>query len=84
MDAWKFEIIFRVQQDISLVRFANSWDTVSWSILEINFIFPHIHVLFSLLFIIIHYYYLFIIIIINYYYYCQKVEHLTRSYILEM
>ena len=68
MDAWKFEIIFRVQQDISLVRFANSWDTVSWSILEINFIFPHIHVLFSiyylLLFIIIIYLLLLLLIII--------------------
>ena len=30
----------RVEQDISLVRFAHS------STLEINFIFPHLHVLF--------------------------------------
>ena len=77
MDAWKYEIISRVQQDISLVRFANSWDTVSWSILEINFIFPHIHVLFSI-------YYYSLLLLFIYYYYCQKVEHLTRSYILEM
>ena len=26
MDVWKYEIISRVEQDISLVRFANSWD----------------------------------------------------------
>ena len=44
MDVWKYEIISRVEQDISLVRFAHSWST-----LEINFIFPHIHVLFSIL-----------------------------------
>ena len=30
MDAWKYEIISRVEQDISLVRFAY------WSTLEIN------------------------------------------------
>ena len=47
MDVWKYEIISRVEQDISLVRFANSWD-MAWSTLEINFIFPHIHVLFSI------------------------------------
>ena len=26
MDVWKYEIISRVEQDISLVRFAHSWD----------------------------------------------------------
>ena len=26
MNAWKYEIISRVEQDISLVRFAHSWD----------------------------------------------------------
>ena len=26
MDVWKSEIISRVEQDISLVRFAHSWD----------------------------------------------------------
>ena len=26
MDVWKYEIIFCVEQDISLVRFAHSWD----------------------------------------------------------
>ena len=26
MDVWKYEIISRVDQDISLVRFAQSWD----------------------------------------------------------
>ena len=34
IDAWKYEIISRVDQ-------------ISWSTLEIDFIFPHIHVLFS-------------------------------------
>ena len=42
MDVWKYKIISRVEQDISLVRF------VRRSTLEINFIFPHIHVLFSI------------------------------------
>ena len=26
MDVWKYEIISRAEQDISLVRFAHSWD----------------------------------------------------------
>ena len=26
MDVWKYEIISRVEQDISLVRFAHLWD----------------------------------------------------------
>ena len=26
MDVWKYEIISRVEQDISFVRFAHSWD----------------------------------------------------------
>ena len=37
MDVWKYEFISRVEQDISLVRFAHSWD-----------ILPHIHVFFSI------------------------------------
>ena len=44
MDVWKYEIISPFEQDISLIRFAHS---LSWSTLEINFIFPYIHVLFS-------------------------------------
>ena len=46
MDVWKYEIISRVEQDISLVRFLTR--EISWSTLDINFIFPHIHVLFSI------------------------------------
>ena len=26
MNTWKYEIISRVEQDISLIRFAHSWD----------------------------------------------------------
>ena len=26
MDVWKYEIISRVEHDVSLVRFAHSWD----------------------------------------------------------
>ena len=26
MNAWKYEIISRIEQDISLVHFAHSWD----------------------------------------------------------
>ena len=37
MDVRKYEIISGVEQDISLVRFAHS--QVSWSTLEINFLF---------------------------------------------
>ena len=40
MDVWKYEIISRVDQDISLVRFAHLWDIL------VNT--PHIHVLFSI------------------------------------
>ena len=29
-DVWKYEIIFRVEQDISLVHFAHSWHTLSY------------------------------------------------------
>ena len=39
--------ISRVEQDISLVRFALTRE-ISWSTREINFIFPNIYVLFSL------------------------------------
>ena len=50
MDVSKYEIISSVEQDISLVRFALSGQPIylvnlpilSWSTLEINFIFPHI------------------------------------------
>ena len=47
MDAWKYEIISRVKQDIhhSFTLFTCE---ISWSTLEINFIFPHIHILFSI------------------------------------
>ena len=46
MNAWKYEIISYVEQDIPLVRFTHSWyilvDTreISWST---NFIFPYVH-----------------------------------------
>ena len=45
MDVWKYEIISRVEQD------PNTDPIQYWSILEINFIFLHIHVLFSIYYI---------------------------------
>ena len=47
MDAWKYEIISPVEQDIAH-SFALLTNEISWSTHEINFIFPHIHVLFCL------------------------------------
>ena len=44
MNVWKYEVISRVEQDISLIRFAHLSE-ISWSTLQINFIFPHIHVI---------------------------------------
>ena len=44
------KFISRVEQDISLVRFAHLWDILHGQHLEVNFIFPHIHVLFCLLY----------------------------------
>ena len=49
MNVWKYEVISRVEQDISLIRFAHLSE-ISWSTLQINFIFPNIHVLFCLLY----------------------------------
>ena len=52
MNVWKYKIISRVEQDISLVRlvrFAHSWDILA-NTLEINFVFPHAHVLYKLRF----------------------------------
>ena len=45
MDVWKYEIIYRVEQDISLVRFAHSWDILvnTWNKFHIS-----AHVLFIL------------------------------------
>ena len=41
MDVWKYEIISRVEQDVSSeLRFARE---ISWSTLEINIIFPHMY-----------------------------------------
>ena len=40
------KFISRVEQDVLLVRLLTR--EISWSTLEINFIFPHIHVLFSI------------------------------------
>ena len=40
MDVWKYKIISRVEQDISLVRFAHSQDILV-NTRKINFIFPH-------------------------------------------
>ena len=39
---WKYEIISRVEQHI-LHSFALLTREISWSTLELNFIFPHIH-----------------------------------------
>ena len=38
MNAWKYEIISRVEQDISLVRFAHSWDILvnTWNKFHIS------------------------------------------------
>ena len=52
MNVWKYKILSRVEQDISLVRlvrFAHSWDILA-NTLEINFVFPHAHVLYKLRF----------------------------------
>ena len=53
MNVWKYEIIIsRVEQDISLIALLSR--ETSWLTLEIDFIFPHIHVLFSIVFLMLH------------------------------
>ena len=47
MDAWKYEIYFSCTLNWMSYSFALLTREISWSTLEINFIFPHIHVLFS-------------------------------------
>ena len=46
MDVWKYEIISRVEQDISLVRFAYSWDILVNTRNKFH-ISAHVHALFS-------------------------------------
>ena len=46
MNAWKYEIISRVEQDISFALPVTR--EISLSTLEIYFIFPHIYALFSI------------------------------------
>ena len=46
MNAWKYEIISRVEQDISLVRFAYSWDILVNTRNKFH-ISAHVHALFS-------------------------------------
>ena len=44
--AENMKFISRLEQDIALVRYAHSWDILFT--LEINFIFPRNHVIFSM------------------------------------
>ena len=38
MDVWKYEIVYRVEQDISFVHFAHSWDILvnTWNKFHIS------------------------------------------------